>query len=254
MRHIRNLLVAFVLTACSTAFGQTTKPTLFLIGDSTVKNGTKGQQGWGTSLPAYFDESKIRIANHAIGGRSSRTFFTEGRWEKVMAELKPGDFVLMQFGHNDGTNPKNDPKGRGSIRGVGDETVEVTKPDGSKETVHTFGWYLKQYVKGAREKGATPVVLSLVPRNDWKDGKVLRADKSYGKYARDVAEAEKAPFIDLNELVASRYEQLGEEKVKAFFPHEHTHTNVEGADVNAQCVVEGIKSLKDVPLKNYLRP
>src|SRR5213593_1447638 len=77
-------------------------PTLFIIGDSTVNNGTKGQQGWGTPLAGLFDPARIKVENRARGGRSSRTFLTEGLWDRVVASLKPGDFVLMQFGHNDG--------------------------------------------------------------------------------------------------------------------------------------------------------
>src|SRR5215475_13171897 len=77
-------------------------PTLFIVGDSTVKNGTRGQQGWGDPVIALFDKTKIKVENHAIGGRSSRTFQTEGRWDKILAAAKPGDFVLVQMGHNDG--------------------------------------------------------------------------------------------------------------------------------------------------------
>src|SRR3712207_2998098 len=103
---MRMLLLSLLLVVVSTAHGQTKpadgKPTLFLVGDSTVKNGTKGQRGWGEEIGKYFDTTKINIVNRAIGGRSSRTFQTEGRWDKVLEELKPGDFVLIQFGHNDG--------------------------------------------------------------------------------------------------------------------------------------------------------
>src|SRR6266852_2178037 len=77
-------------------------PTLFIIGDSTVNNSTKGQLGWGTPIAAFFNKSKINIENRARGGRSSRTYLTEGLWDQVLAGMKRGDFVLMQFGHNDG--------------------------------------------------------------------------------------------------------------------------------------------------------
>jgi lysophospholipase L1-like esterase len=251
MRKTLPFLLA-IISVISSAAAQTTRPTLFLVGDSTVKNGTRGQEGWGTPIAAYFDSGKINVVNRAIGGRSSRSFLTEGRWDKVMAEARPGDFVLIQFGHNDGSNPKNDPKHRGSIRGIGEETVEVTKPDGTKETVQSYGWYLRKYIADAKARGVRPIILSLVPRNDWKDGKVLRGSNSYAKWAREVAEAQNVPFIDLNEIAARRYEQLGEAKVKEFFPHEHTHTNAAGADINAQCVVAGVKGLEEMGLKDYL--
>lgn len=265
MRLIIIASIVFIAFATSAAVAQTRpggaddkRPTLFLVGDSTVKNGTKGQMGWGEQIGKYFETSRINVVNRAIGGRSSRSFQAEGRWDKVLEELRPGDFLLIQFGHNDGAkpgDPKQDPRNRGSLRGIGDETVEIEFPGaGKKETVHTYGWYMRKYVADAKARGATPIICSLVPRNDWKDGKVLRADQSYGKWAREIAEAQKTPFIDLNDIVAQRYEQLGQEKVKGFFPDEHTHVNAAGADVNAQCVVEGVAGLKDVPLAQYLTP
>ncbi len=229
-------------------------PTLYLIGDSTVKNGTKGLQGWGDPIAAYFDKTKINVQNRARGGRSSRTYRTEGLWDAVLKDIKPGDFVMMQFGHNDG-GPLDKEKSRGSIRGNGDETKEVAVPDSDKkETVHSYGWYLRQFAKEAKAKGATPIVLSLIPRNDWKNDHVLRASEGYGAWAAAAAKAEDVSFIDLNGIVADKYDKLGQEKVKEFFPKEHTHTSVSGAELNASAVVEGVKSLKDCPLKDYLLP
>jgi rhamnogalacturonan acetylesterase len=254
----RVTFIVLVLTSIALAQSKpsTTKPTLFLVGDSTVNNSTKGQMGWGQVIGQYFDTSKINVVNRAIGGRSSRSFQAEGRWDQVLEELKPGDFLLIQFGHNDGANPRNpkqDPRGRGSLRGIGEETAEVDNPaNGKKETVHTFGWYMRKYVSDAKAKGAQPIVCSLVPRNDWKDGTVLRADQSYAKWAREVAQSEHVPFVDLNDIASRRYEQLGRETVREFFPVEHTHTNAAGADVNARAVVEGITMLKDCPLAQYL--
>src|SRR5262249_61167249 len=80
-------------------------PTLFIVGDSTVKTGTKGQQGWGDPISAFFDKAKIKVENHAIGGRGSRTFQTEGRWDKALAKAQAGDFVLVQMGPNDRRPP-----------------------------------------------------------------------------------------------------------------------------------------------------
>ena len=114
------------------------RPTLFLIGDSTVRNNTRGLQGWGDPIAAHFDTNKIRVLNRALGGRSSRTFYTEGLWEKVRAELKPGDFVTMQFGHNDGGSLTQN-RGRGSLKGVDDRTEEVVLTNGVREIVHTYG-------------------------------------------------------------------------------------------------------------------
>src|SRR5215472_9757142 len=109
-------------------------PTLFLIGDSTVNTPTKGQMGWGKPIAAMFDTNRIAVLNKARGGRSSRTYFTEGLWEEVRKELKPGDFLLMQFGHNDGGS-LSDGRARASIKGNGNETQEIeNKSTGKKET------------------------------------------------------------------------------------------------------------------------
>lgn len=228
------------------------KKRVFVIGDSTVANGNDTIVGWGKELPAWFDSSRVIIVNKARGGRSSRTFHTEGLWNEILPQLKKDDYVLMQFGHNDGARPDAE-KFRGSLRGIGDETRKITKPDGTKETVHTYGWYMKKYIRETQAKGAVPVVLSMIPRNIWKDGKVERASEMYGKWAREVAESSGAFFIDLNELVAEKYEEMGAEKVKAFFPGDHTHSNKAGAKLNAETVVQGIKELKNCELKAYLK-
>jgi len=227
-------------------------PTLFLIGDSTVRNNTRGQLGWGNPVAACFDPARITVSNRALGGRSSRSYLTEGLWDKVFADLKPGDFVLMQFGHNDG-GPLDDAKARASLKGNSDESRVVTnKVSGKVETVHTYGWYLRKYISDAKGKGATPIVLSLVPRKIWKDGKVVRGTRDYALWAAEAARAEGVPFVDLNDIVARHYEELGQEKVNRLFADEHTHTNPEGAKLNAQSVVEGLRALKDCALTKCL--
>lgn len=230
------------------------KPILFLIGDSTVRNHTRGQLGWGDPLADWFDPSRITVINRALGGRSSRTFLTEGLWDKVLAELKPGDFVLMQFGHNDGGS-LDDGRGRASLKGNGDESRVVTNQvSGKIETVHSYGWYLRKYISDAKAEGATPIVLSPVPRKIWKEGKVARASNDYAKWAAEAAKAEGAAFVDLNDIVARHYEELGQEKVDSLFGDEHTHTSPEGAKLNAKCVVEGLRALTSCPLAQYLVP
>jgi lysophospholipase L1-like esterase len=236
-------------------------PTLFLIGDSTVKNGHDNGDfnmwGWGNPIAKYFDESRINVQNRALGGRSSRSYYTEGLWDKVMADVKPGDFVLMQFGTNDGgAIDKPIAPGRpsrASIHGSGDETKDVTdEKTGKTETVHTFGWYMCNYATDTKARGATPIMLSLIPRNDWKDGKVQRATASYAAWTADAAKQAGCAFIDLNAIIADEYDKQGQEKVKGYFPNEHTHTNLDGADINARSVVAGIKAMKDCELNKYL--
>ena len=229
-------------------------PTLFIIGDSTVNNSEVGMKGWGNVIGDHFDRSKINVVNRARGGRSSRTFYTEGLWDQVLTEIKSGDFVLMQFGHNDG-GPIDKEKARGSLKGTGDETQEITvEATGKRETVHTYGWYLRKFLRDAKTKGATPIVLSPVPRNIWKDGRVVRASDDYGKWAAESAKTGGAIFVDLNEIVARRYEKDGEDKVgpQYFTTKDHTHTSPVGARVNAESVIEGLRGLKNDPLRKYL--
>ncbi len=230
------------------------KPVIYVIGDSTVRNTNAPQKGWGSCLDLFFDTSRISINNQAMAGRSTRTFIKEGRWKKVDSLLKPGDFVLMQFGHNEGSIPDTGKAGyRGVLKGTGEEVKELVWPDGTKETVHTYGWYIRKFIHDTKKKGAIPVVLSMIPRNEWKDGKVKRADKDYCLWAKEVAAQEGAYFIDLNKITADKYDLMGPEEVKKYFPGDHTHTNEEGASLNAASVTEGIKEQKQLQLNNYLK-
>ena len=231
------------------------KPTLWIIGDSTVRNSTYGQVGWGDPLVAEFDPAKIDVINRAIGGRSSRTFLTEGRWDAVMAHLKPGDFVLIQFGHNDG-GKLNDNRCRATIKGTGKENEKIVRvTDGKRETVHTYGWYLTKYVEDTKSKGAVPIIVSPIPRNIWKDGKIGRSDHDYGLWAKQVAERQRALFIDFNNILADRYEALGQEKTAEIFAGtDHTHTCAAGAGFNAKAMAEAIRTLKDCLLYKGLLP
>jgi acetyl esterase/lipase/lysophospholipase L1-like esterase len=240
-------------------YGQATpsqsQPTLFIIGDSTVKNSNDGQMGWGEPIKDLFDLTRIKVENRARGGRSSRTFQTEGLWDQIVAELKPGDFVLMQFGHNDGGALNDESRARGSLPGLGNEFEPIENLVTKKsEAVHTFGWYMRKFVVDTKAKGATPIVLSPIPRNIWIEGRVERAAATYGGWAAEVARSQKAFFVDLNEIVATRYEAIGQETIgKDYFKGDHTHTSPLGAKLNAESVVAGLKGLKNCPLTNYLR-
>ena len=225
-------------------------PTLFVVGDSTANNNANGGKGWGDPFVTFFDASKINVLNRARAGRSSRTFLTEGLWDRVLQDLKAGDFVLIQFGHNDG-GPLDTGRARGSLPGLGEETKEVTKPDGSKEVVHTFGWYNRRFIADVTRKGATPIILSLTVRNIWKDGRVERGSGKFRGWAEELARAEGVRFVDVTNIVADKYEALGEEKVKALFGPDHTHTSPAGAEFNAAAVVAGLKGLKGDPFKKY---
>ena len=246
------LFVSTVMLIFAFAFQQ--HPTLYIIGDSTVRNSNKETWGWGTLITDYFDTTRITVSNNAMAGRSTRTFIKEGRWDKVMSSLKKGDFVMMQFGHNEGSKPDTTKGGyRGVLKGVGEDTIHLSWPDGTLEVVHTYGWYLKKFISDIKSKGATPIVLSMIPRNEFRDGKVLRASNDYGKWAKEAAQQGGAYFIDLNAITADKYDKAGPDEVKKYFPGDHTHTNKEGAGVNAASVVEGIKMQMNIGLNNYLR-
>ena len=232
-----------------------TLPTLFIAGDSTAARGRgEAQQGWGVPFAEYFDRTKVNIANRARGGRSSRTFINEGLWDQLLADLKAGDTVLIQFGHNDG-GPINQERARGSLPGLGEETQEIESIVSKKpETVRTFGWYLRKMIADVKAQGATPIVLSLTLRNRWADGRIERGSGRYSQWSFDVAKAAAVPFIDLTHRMADAFETLGEEKVKSLYPQDHTHFNAEGADRHAAMVVAGLKGLRPSPVEKLLSP
>jgi lysophospholipase L1-like esterase len=240
-------------------------PTLWLIGDSTVRNGTlgngsNGQWGWGAPIVAYFDLAKINVVNRAVGGTSARTFY-RANWKPLVELLKRGDVVLMQFGTNDGGTVTTS---AGELRGIGEETQDIVNREKKPETIHTFGWYLRQIIGEAKAKGATPVVCSLIPRKIWgPDGHLQRSKETFAGWAGQVARAEGVGFIDLNDLIARRYDVLGKEEVdRLYWPHpsakdprgEHVHPGWEGAVMNAGIVVSGLKALKHNPLAPFFSP
>lgn len=258
-KNVTALLVFFGLVVLSSFTFQSTKPVLYIIGDSTVKNGDGRNnnllQGWGSFIDSWFDTARIDVQNHAIGGRSSRTFITEGRWDKILQTLKKGDYVLVQFGHNDSGPLDDTARARGTIRGIGEDSVIIYNPiRKQQETVHSYGWYLRKYISDARGRGAIPIICSPIPRNDWKNGKVERSSDTYTLWSRQVADLPGVFFIDLHNRISDAYEaNLGEERVKSFFPKEHTHTNREGAVFNAEIVVSAIRELEQCHLKDYLK-
>ena len=253
------IVISFFFISAGIAGEKKVKPVFFIIGDSTVKNGSGngagGLWGWGDFMYEQLDTMKISIKNFALGGRSSRTFITEGLWDKVLAQVRPGDYVIMQFGHNDGGAINDDSRARGTIKGTGDETEEIDNMLTKKhEIVHSFGWYMRKYIADTKAKGGIPVVCSLIPRNDWKDGKVIRSSEDYARWAKESASTGGAYFIDLNEIIAKKYESVGEKEVTSkFFLTEHTHTTEAGARLNAESVAEGIKGLKKCKLVRYLK-
>jgi rhamnogalacturonan acetylesterase len=239
------------------AFTYADKPTLYIIGDSTVKNGdgtgSNSQWGWGTLVGNYFDTNRISVRNHAIGGRSSRTFITDGRWDAILKTLSKGDYVIMQFGHNDSGPIDDTARARGTIKGIGSDSIETYNPIRKmKETVYSYGWYMRKYIRETKAKGAIPIICSPVPRANRRDGKIMRSD--YAAWAKQLADETGAYFLDLQDLIAVEYDKMDSVKVNAYFPTpgDRTHTSKEGATLNAEEVVAGIKQLNKCNLKKFL--
>jgi lysophospholipase L1-like esterase len=226
--------------------------TIFVVGDSTANNHANGGLGWGDPFITYFDATKVNVLNRARAGRSSRTFITEGLWDKVLSEMKRGDFVLIQFGHNDAGKINDETRARGSLPGTGEETQEIDNLLTKKhEVVHTYGWYMRRMIAETKAKGAVPIVFSLTVRNIWKEGRIERGSGKFGQWAEEVAKSQNAEFIDLTTIIADRYEELGQEKVQPLFGPDHTHTSPAGAELNAELVVAGLKTLKHNPMGRY---
>ena len=266
MRKLKNIIYLVIVVITLSAFKRDNTITIFMIGDSTmankpIKNGNL-ERGWGMALQCYFDEGII-VDNHAVNGRSSKSFIDEGRWKVVMDKIKPGDYVFIQFGHND----------------------EKPKADRHTDPGSTFDDNLRKFIRETREKGGIPVLFnSVVRRNflksapDNDDDEALRNTTgptkiqsneegdilvdTHGDYVvapRNVAKEMNVPFVDANKITHDLEQGLGKEKSKKlhmwFLPGEepsvpkgrqdNTHYSVYGAHVVARLLTDAIA--KEVP-------
>ena len=241
------------------------KPRVLLTGDSTVKNydnDPAGMWGWGSQAYTVFDSTKCVVVNAAKAGRSTRTYLYENRWDEVYRSIQPGDYVLIQFGHND-TGPIDNQKERAVIATAKD-TCRVYKmaSNGQYKVIYSFGWYLKKFIQDVREKGGTPILVSLTPRNRWHEGKgetvgqlypvkekkgkmyiERRNDNTYGMWYRQVAEETGCAFLDVHNITADALEKMGKEKAAAMYNNDHTHTSLTGARLNAKSVAKGLRKM-----------
>lgn len=238
-----SLLAAGVLAGAATAFAPAGAALrLFIIGDSTVSTYQASQApmtGWGQMIGWFFGGGTVTVNNRAIGGRSTRSFIEEGRWNSVRGELAAGDFLLIQFGHND----------RGTV------------PERHADTAQ-YRRYLTQYVDEARAKGAIPILVSPMNMNAW-NGTTLRrvfteGVNDYRTAMLRVVEARKVPFIDLEKKSAELFQSLGKEYISRFlfmtllageypaYPNglnDGTHFQDMGALEMARLVAEGLREL-----------
>ncbi|KAI8633892.1 carbohydrate esterase family 12 protein [Xylariaceae sp. FL1651] len=214
-------------------------PTIYLCGDSTMaKNGANDgdTDGWGQYLGSY---TTVTVVNDAIGGRSARSYWNEGRFAAVANVVKSGDIVVIEFGHNDGGSPESNDNGRSDCPGAGTQTCIS---DTTGETVYTFVFYVVQAAKLMLAKGATVIFSSQTPNNLWETHVFGDAPSRFVGY--DVT-AQKALgtntyFVDHFQAVADMYLKLGDAATNALYPNDHTHTSPKGASLSAQAFVQAI--------------
>jgi Lysophospholipase L1 and related esterases len=222
--------------------------TIYIVGDSTAatkKPEGYPEAGWGETLHLFFND-RVKISNHAQNGRSSRSFFNEGRLKPIMEEINEGDFLLIQFGHNDEK----------------DDEERHTDPDTSYKT------HLMKYVDAARERGAFPILITPVNRRSFdENGLIINTHLDYWKAVKALAESENVPIIDLCEKSRVLYESLGDEKSKELFlwvdpgqypgfpdgRYDNTHFNRNGATEIAKLIADGIRNDISTGLKEYLK-
>jgi pectinesterase len=213
--------------------------TIFIVGDSTAANkdtsGGKLERGWGQLFQNYFNKNLAVVDNHARNGRSSKSFMTDGLWAKVTKLIKKGDYVLIQFGHND------EKKG---------DTVRYTQP-GS-----TFDQYLTKYVTETKKLGGIPVLMSPVVRCSWKNGVLVDTHGEYRKTAKNLAKKLKVSFVDANSITEKLEKSLGEKGSQklhmiykpgqvAAYPkgiNDSAHYNEYGAKTVARLLADGLTS------------
>jgi DNA sulfur modification protein DndE len=244
------LFISLLLLLSVTGFSVKGKITVYTIGDSTMANkDTVGnpERGWAMALLLFFDSAEVIIDNHAVNGRSTKSFIDEGRWDAVLKTLKKGDYVFIQFGHND-------------------EKQERPALYAAPYAAYTDN--LTRFVKDTRAKGAFPVLMTSIVRRHFDENGVLK--NSHGDYpdaVRDLAKKLKAPMIDMEAKSRQLIQRLGDEASKKLFMNfdagiypefpkgktDNTHLRWDGAKAIASFAVEGIREHK-LPLAKHLRP
>lgn len=241
------LLLAVVIFLSAFVLLPQNKCRLYLIGDSTMCDYEPERApiaGWGMPFRIFFD-STVEIDNRAKGGRSTRTFLSEGRWQSIAENLKKGDYVLIQFGHND-------------------EAKEERYKD-RYTPVPDYKTNLVKFITETRAKKANPVLITPVSRLRFKEGKALETHAEYTAAMYEIARQHNVPLIDLDKKSRELYQQLGEEHARLLFmqlaPGEHpaypegqkdnTHFNEYGARRIAQLVLAGLKE-NDIELANRI--
>ncbi|KAF3921078.1 hypothetical protein AA313_de0205549 [Arthrobotrys entomopaga] len=217
-------------------------PTLYLCGDSTMAKGGAGDgatDGWGNVVAKYF--TGITINNQAIGGRSARSYTREGRFNTVINLVKSGDYVIIEFGHNDGGGLSTD-NGRSDCPGTSTETCS-TVYNGVAETVLTFSAYLENATKSLKTKGAIVIISSQTPNNPWEGVTTFPSTNNpvrFVPYAQTSASRQNVTFVNHWLYAMDLYKRLGASATDAVYPNDHTHTSPTGADYMARAFIKGL--------------
>ncbi|KAI0129690.1 rhamnogalacturonan acetylesterase [Xylariales sp. AK1849] len=214
-------------------------PTVYLCGDSTMAKNGAGDgdtDGWGQYFGTY---STLTVVNEAIGGRSARSYWDEGRFAAVADLATTGDIVVIEFGHNDGGSPESSDNGRSDCPGTGTETCVS---DATGATVYTFVYYVVQAAKLMLAKGATVVLSTQTPNNLWETGSFAYSVPRFVGYQKIAAASAGTgvTYVDHFQAVSNMYEQKGSVAVNALYPNDHTHTSPTGANLSAQAFAEAI--------------
>ncbi|RDL38787.1 SGNH hydrolase [Venustampulla echinocandica] len=213
-------------------------PTVYLAGDSTMAKGGGGSltDGWGVYLPYSF--TGVNVVNSAIAGRSARSFSDEGRFKAIADKVIAGDFVIIEFGHNDGGSLSSTDNGRTDCGGAGSETC--TTPAGV--VVQTYPTYLTNAAKLITAKGARVIISSPTPNNVCEGGPCSYSASRFTGYCKIVVGnvGNMAAFVDHGQLVANEYIRLGTNATNSFYPKDHTHTSPKGAEVVSAQFVKGL--------------
>ncbi|KAI9051886.1 hypothetical protein LZ554_004142 [Drepanopeziza brunnea f. sp. 'monogermtubi'] len=239
------LLAAIASAAPSEELHKRQPPTVYMAGDSTMAKArsSSATTGWGQ----FFSKSLkgIEVMNNAIGGRSARSFTKQGRFDEIIKVLKPGDFVIISFGHNDVGSPRNKDNGRSACGGSGDETC-ISDKDG--EIVQTYTTYMREAGQKMIEAGAQVIISSPTPKNICHSGTCEYTPSRFTALSQQVVESlgEAASFVDHGQYVANEFIRLGKEKVDSYYPVDYTHPSPEGSEFIADVYVKAVLCSKGV--------
>ncbi|KAJ3008034.1 hypothetical protein HKX48_008810 [Thoreauomyces humboldtii] len=249
------------LTAVFLAAGSSSAINIFLASDSTCAynphNATQFIYGWGTYLPPYFS-APVAVQNVAKAGYSTRTYIREGFWQEVVDRLVPGDVVLLQWGHNDGSPINDDTRSRGVIPSLGNEYQDIINDvTHLPERVYTFGHYLSQMANDTISKGAHPIPVPMTLNKNFNvtTGKITRGN-TWADLAYEFAQKSKLPFIDSRNIMADTFDALTQDQITALYqPGGGTHFVAAGANLVARSTVNAFKCLHSYPaILDYVSP